>query len=77
MLMCLIALFAGFVAVTMFLRRYADEGAAYAATVRGAKFIRESCRPMASFEAADGAFPRDELDDGAAAQAPPGGPLND
>ncbi len=46
MLSCLAALLVGFVASTIFLRRYARERAAPQRPLRGAAFVRESARPM-------------------------------
>ncbi|MDL2293710.1 hypothetical protein LJC60_03665 [Ruminococcaceae bacterium OttesenSCG-928-D13] len=46
MLTCLLALLAGFVAVSIFLRRYAGEGLNPVETIRGSRFIRRTAVPI-------------------------------
>lgn len=46
MLMCLVALLVGFVATTVFLRRYAAEGQVPPRILRGAGFIRATAMPI-------------------------------
>lgn len=45
MLSCLLALFAGYLATTVFLRRYVQDGVVPRHTVRGAAYVRSTLRP--------------------------------